>query len=116
MVNDDCRLAGSVVDLLVEEGYEAIAAADGDEAVTVLKHWPAELVILDLIMPRLDGWDFLTMRLGDDDMLRSRVLVWSAASRDGLDRARLLGAADCLPRDGTTPDSLLEAVGRLLKH
>jgi DNA-binding response OmpR family regulator len=41
--------------LLSEEGYEAVVAADGEEATELLSSWQPDLVVTDLEMPRLDG-------------------------------------------------------------
>jgi CheY-like chemotaxis protein len=114
VVNDDQRLAESVQTLLDAEGYEVRTAPDGEAALQALAHWPADVVLLDLIMPGMDGWAFLERRAENPDLGRSRVLVWSVAEHDGLERARRLGASDALPRASTTPDALLEAVAKLL--
>ena len=112
VVNDDAALVRSVRALLVDAGYEVEVALDGAEGLNRLSHWPADLVLLDLIMPRLDGWGFLTALQGDAPAPRPSVLVWSVASEDELERARLLGAVECLARSKTAPMQLLEAVER----
>ena len=98
VVNDDARLAESVQTLLAEEGYEARVAHDGLAAIRTLERWPADLVLLDLMMPHLDGWGFLARRAAEPWLARSQVLVWSVAAPAELERARTLGADQCLPR------------------
>ena len=56
-------------------------------------------------MPRLDGWGFLTALQGDAPDPRPSVLVWSVASEDELERARLLGAVECLARSKTAANA-----------
>jgi CheY-like chemotaxis protein len=114
VVNDDIHLARSVYDLLVGEGYEARIAANGGAALRELATWPADLVLLDLIMPGMDGWEFLERRAASPDLTEAVVLVWSVAEPSELARARELGAAECLPRAATTPGMLLATVARLL--
>ena len=114
VVNDDIHLARSVHDLLVSEGYEARIATDGGAALRELATWPADLVLLDLIMPGMDGWEFLERRAASHELARAVVLVWSVAEPTELERARELGAAECLPRATTTPGTLLATVARLL--
>jgi CheY-like chemotaxis protein len=103
--------------LLAAEGYDARGVLDGESALAVLDEWPADLIVLDLRMPRLDGWGFLEVQLERRRAPRSCapiVVVWSAADRDGLERARQLGAAECLPSQSTSPDLLLATIERLL--
>jgi CheY-like chemotaxis protein len=116
VINDDCRLADSVRQLLSHSGYEAVVAFDGQEGLEILARWPADLVLLDLIMPRLDGWAFLGQLAARPQCNRPTVLVWSVAATEELDRARRLGATDCLPRTSTGPEQLLLAIERLLAH
>jgi len=116
VVNDDVRVAESIRSLLRAEGYDAEAVFDGIEALETLARWPADLILLDLIMPRLDGWEFLQRRVHDPGLQRSTVLVWSVADANALERARKLGSNECLSRATTTPDQLLESVSRLLHN
>jgi CheY-like chemotaxis protein len=80
----------------------------------VLARWPVNLVLLDLIMPGVDGWSFLRKLARHADTDQPVVLVWSVVEGDALARARSLGAAECLRRETTDPDGLLEAIARLL--
>jgi len=114
VVNDDVRLARSVTALLADAGYEVRVAFDGSEALAVVRTWAADLVLLDLIMPHLDGWGFLARLQAARRARRPKVLVWSAAGADELKRARTLGASECLARGSSSPHQLLDAIARLL--
>jgi CheY-like chemotaxis protein len=116
VVNDDVRLAESVRQLLVAESYEAHAAHDGLAAIQAVTSWVPDLILLDLFMPRLDGWGFLEHRAGTPALARTPVLVWSVGSVEDMDRARRLGATECLSRVGSDPDGLLLAIARVLDH
>jgi CheY-like chemotaxis protein len=116
VVNDDQRMADSLATLLAEQGYELRCAPDGQVGLDVLAEWPADLVVLDLYMPRLDGWTFLR-KVGDHQPLaggRPITVVWSVAAPEELEDARRLGAEACLFVPNTSPDVLLETVARLL--
>jgi CheY-like chemotaxis protein len=113
VVNDDARLAEGVRGLLCEQGYDARVVLDGLAAVETFADWPADLILLDLFMPRLDGWGFLEKRDRDPALKRASVLVWSVAANEELELARRLGATECLPR-ATSPDRLLDSVARLV--
>ncbi|MGH8012820.1 MAG: response regulator [Candidatus Binataceae bacterium] len=75
--DEDCREA--LVFLLSSEGYRVISASDGREALECLHRSPAALIILDLMMPVMDGWEF-RRRQKDDPQLKSvPVVVLTAA-------------------------------------
>jgi CheY-like chemotaxis protein len=116
VVNDDLRLAESVGSLLQDEGYETRIARDGLAAIETLSEWPADLVLLDLMMPHLNGWEFLERRANEPILARSLVVVWSVAPPVELERARTLGADECLPGGTTAPDDLLEVVSDVLSR
>jgi DNA-binding response OmpR family regulator len=67
---------------LTRSGYEFHAAYDGLEALKILDDFTPDLIILDITMPRLNGWDVL--RLLHQDPVKSQipVLVLTAHSRD----------------------------------
>src|SRR4051812_7339118 len=116
VVNDDVSLAEGVRGLLCAEGYDARAVFDGLAAVETLSEWPADLVVLDLLMPRMDGLRFLQHRSKDPTLAGAPVLVWSVAGPDEFEHARRLGAVECLPRAKTSPESLLDSVARLVRQ
>jgi CheY-like chemotaxis protein len=114
VVNDDVPLAQSIAQLLRDEGYRTRVAADGEVALQKCVEWPPDLIILDLRMPRVDGWGFLRKRALEPALRRIPVLVLSVESPEGLELARELDATNCLPLGTTGPDELLAAVARLL--
>jgi CheY-like chemotaxis protein len=59
VVDDDSSVRESLKKVLEETGYEVILASDGGEAAGRLKETQLDLLILDLNMPRRDGWDVL---------------------------------------------------------
>ena len=114
VVNDDRRLAESVRRLLSDEGYEARCVCDGREAIASLGFWTVDVILLDLIMPTLDGFQFLKHRAANPGLSDAAVVVWSVVPSEDLDRARALGANECLPGATTSPDRLLEVVSDVL--
>jgi len=57
LVDDDAGVRGSLHDVLVEEGYLVIPANDGQQALELIASSAIDLVLLDLNMPRKNGWD-----------------------------------------------------------
>jgi len=57
VVDDDPHIRELVEVFLVQEGFEVVMATDGVHALEQLEASPADLVILDIMMPRMDGWE-----------------------------------------------------------
>jgi DNA-binding response OmpR family regulator len=80
VVEDDASIRRLVTMVLTRHGYHVDGAADGLEAVLKLGICEYDVIILDLMMPQLDGFTFLhTLAESDPDRLR-KVIVTSAAS------------------------------------
>lgn len=56
VVDDDPALVEMIVMVLTEKGYEVIKANDGQEALKIMFNCKPDLVLLDVVMPRLNGW------------------------------------------------------------
>lgn len=64
VVDDDATLVELLGDYLGLHGFEVIGVGDGDRAVEIVRSTPVDLVLLDVMMPRVDGWT-VCERLGD---------------------------------------------------
>lgn len=108
VVEDEGDLAGTLIKALSEEGFAVDVSADGEEALFRLREIPYDAVILDLMLPRLDGWTLLERARRDG--IRTPVLVLTArdALRDKI-RGLDLGADDYL----TKPFALGELLARV---
>ena len=112
VVDDEPSVAQVVVDALADEGYEVRWAANGREALAVLGAWLPDLIVLDLMMPVMDGRAFrAAQRRLPGAAARVPVLVLSGM-REARATAEALGAAAL-----TKPfdlDDLVATVDRLL--
>jgi two-component system OmpR family response regulator len=107
VIEDEPDLRRGLTKALREEGYAVDEAGDGEEGLYKASAWDYDAVILDLMLPRLDGWEILR-RLRQQR--RTPVLILTA--RDGVsDRVRGLdiGADDYLVK----PFVLVELLARL---
>lgn len=93
LVEDDLLLSELLEMLLMLEGLEVVHAGNGAEALERLQDGSFDLIVLDLMMPVLDGFGFLN-RLGQEGGEQPPVLVFSASTNPEIaDRARQAGAA-----------------------
>jgi CheY-like chemotaxis protein len=75
--DDDCTLE-AVAELLRDAGYATSTASTGDEALVRLRRSRPDLLILDLIMPQMDGWQLLARLYEDDELARLPKVVMTA--------------------------------------
>jgi CheY-like chemotaxis protein len=79
VVDDDTDLRETVADALVEEGYEVATAPNGAEALRLLRAGARpNVILLDLMMPVLDGWGFRAEQLRDPSIASIPVIVFTA--------------------------------------
>jgi CheY-like chemotaxis protein len=107
VVDDDAAVRQAVRALLEAEGYAVATAADGAEAIEKLRGSRVLLVLLDLAMPGVDGWQFLSRRESEIGFPRVPVVLLSGMQfihdapgvadfiRKPIDSGRLL---DCVHR------------------
>jgi CheY-like chemotaxis protein len=114
VVDDDPDIRASLAQVLEEVGYRAIQAADGVDALEVLRHQDPALrpsvILLDMMMPRMDGREFRTIQRRDPVLSTIPVLVFSA-QRDVSRTAVELGVEGYLEKP-LRMGALLEAVAR----
>jgi CheY-like chemotaxis protein len=105
--NDDMREA--LARLLRIRGYRVVQTRDGQEAWEYLERGgPASIIVLDLLMPRMDGRLFRARQLGDAELARIPVVVFSV----------LAAAVEALPDVAahvrkSDPETLLEVIERV---
>ena len=80
VVDDDRAIRGFVAEALMDEGYEVKTAGDGREALAVSRDWHPDLIVLDLMMPVMDGWTFRARQRQVDALADVPVVVTSAAT------------------------------------
>jgi signal transduction histidine kinase len=110
LVDDDPEIRESLSSLLTDEGYEVSTSHDGRQALTLLRSHPTDLIILDLRMPVMDGWQFRTLQRADPQLSEIPVI---AVSADGSAQAAAIHAEHYL-RKPFKADELLLAVERIL--
>ena len=102
--DDDCREAVSFV--LENAGHEVVAAENGKVALNRLRDSEPCVIVLDLMMPVMDGWRFRAAQLQDDRAASLPVVIMSAVAQVD-ERAQQLGVQDYVSKP-IEPEQLLE--------
>lgn len=84
IADDDPSIRRVLALSLQKEGYRTADACDGGEALEAMRAGEADLVLLDLMMPKVTGWDVLTERAAAPELLKIPVIVITAERGDRL--------------------------------
>ncbi len=104
-----------VVDLLQrklsQEGYEVHVARDGDEGLKAMREVKPDLILLDIIMPKMGGFEVMEEMRKDKELKEIPVIVISNSGQPvELDRAQKLGAKDWLIKTEFDPQEVINKV------
>jgi DNA-binding response OmpR family regulator len=115
-VEDDRFIADMYRMRLESDGWEVDVATDGEAGLRQALKAPPALILLDILLPRLDGIELLRELRADETTRDVPVLIVSnAAGLSGREtEARELGIVDWLVKANTSPAKLAERVGRIL--
>ena len=92
VVEDEASIRSMLAELLADAGYSVSEAADGREALSQLREHEPDLIVLDLVLPRMSGWQFLNQTR--DQLTRNGVPVVILSAIDGrADYPSALGVA-----------------------
>jgi CheY-like chemotaxis protein len=115
VVEDDDDTRRWLQRALKREGWEAREAANGREALECLARAPVDVILLDLIMPEMDGFEFLAERRKHKALAKIPVIVVTAADLSEDDRRRLNGGVlHVLQKSAQTRDQLLGELRELV--
>jgi two-component system response regulator MprA len=78
VVEDDDTLRETIGEVMTDDGHDVRLVSDGQEALAELARWDPELVVLDLMMPKMDAYEFRAAQRRAGSAARARVLVLSA--------------------------------------
>jgi len=108
IVDDDAAIRKMLVEALSLEGYQTETARDGREALALLEDGSRRVVLLDLMMPIMDGWE-LCRHLAGDPALRQQLAIILMSAGEKLDQARDLQVEGYLAKPFDV-DHLLECL------
>lgn len=80
IIEDEASVREAMRDVLELEGYTVVAAVDGANAIEILRRskQPPSVILLDLMMPKMNGWEFLDFQKSDPRYSKIPVVVCSA--------------------------------------
>lgn len=116
IVEDDKFLRELIAKKLSDEGFIIEEASDGEEGIRKIKEGKPDLVLLDLILPGIDGFEVLDKIKKDLETKLAPVIILSnLGQREDIERGLKLGAFDYLVKAHFTPGEIIEKVKNALK-
>lgn len=100
---------------LKEQNVDVDVASDGDEGLTKMRNFKPDLVLLDLIMPKMDGFAVLTARSQDEDLKKIPVIVFSTLGQEkDVQNAQQLGANGYINKGFFDFKAMVETINQVM--
>ena len=116
IIEDDKFLRGLIAQKLKAEGYEVIEAAEGREGLEKVKKEKPNLILLDLVLPGIDGFEVLKKIKEDPSTSFLPVIILSnLGQKESVEKGLKMGAVDYLIKAHFTPTEIIEKVKNNLK-
>lgn len=116
IIEDDKFLRELVTRKLSGEGFDIVEAVDGEDGMRKIKEKKPDLVLLDLILPGIDGFEFLSKAKEDPSVSSIPIIILSnLGQREEVDKGLKMGAADYLIKAHFTPGEIIEKIKNILK-
>ena len=115
LVDDDLTLREMYDERLKAEGFEIVQASNGEEALSQAKETKPNVILLDVMMPKINGFDVLKQLKEDPETQDIPVIILTALIQD-VDRAqgKKLGAADYIVKSETMPGEVIAKIKNVM--
>lgn len=116
LAEDDSFISGMYLRKFESLGWQVLHAKDGQEALTFLEQQVPSIILLDIMMPNVDGWQVLqTIEQKPEWRMAPVVMLSNLGSQDDIDRGMHLGARDYLIKAHVTPTDVADKVREILQ-
>ena len=115
-IEDESALQKTFTDILKSEGFEVISALDGETGLNLIKKDKPDLVLLDLILPKIHGLDVLK-KMKEDEITKNIpvIVLTNVESIEEIDKALELGATTYLVKSDYSLEEVIAKVKKALE-
>ena len=114
LVDDEDSIQKLLTYPLEREGFRVVPARDGEEALRRFAAEPFDLVVLDVMLPKLDGLEVCRRIRASPELSGTMVVMLTAQAHGEVERRALAAGADSVLTKPFSPVQLLELIGRKL--
>jgi len=116
IIDDDDFLIDIYSTKFKESGFEVEISKEGKDVETKAKDFKPDLILLDLVMPNIDGFEILKILKKEGVVVGSKIAILSNLDqKEDIDKGLSLGADDFIIKADFTPSEVVERVKKLLK-
>lgn len=116
IIEDDKFLRQLISQKLFKEGYDVSEAVDGEEGLKKIREEKPGLILLDLILPGIDGFEVLSQMRKEQEIAHIPIIILSnLGQKEDVEKGLNLGAVDYLIKAHFTPGEIIEKVKNALK-
>lgn len=116
IIEDDKFLREMMAQKLIKEDYVILEAIDGEKGIQMTKKEKPNLVLLDLILPGIDGFEVLSRMKEDPTLAEIPVIILSnLGQKEDVERGLKMGAVDYLIKAHFTPREIIDKIREALK-
>jgi len=114
-IDDEADLQRTLGEFLKQEGYNVLSALDGENGLGLAKKQNPDLILLDLIMPKMNGFETLAALKSDPGTKSIPVIILTNLEDiNDIDRAIEAGADSYLLKSHYSPDEVIEKINQVL--
>jgi len=115
IIEDEEVLLSVLQKKLINEGFDTAVAKDGEEGLRCMREFKPDLVLLDIVMPKKDGYGVLTEMSQDAELVTIPVIIISNSGQPvEIEKAAQLGAKDFLIKANFKPEEVIEKMKNVL--
>jgi DNA-binding response OmpR family regulator len=115
IVEDDPLLIDIYTTRFKQVGFNLVVIKEGEKAVKAIEKEHPDLVLLDIVLPYMDGWDILRELKSKEDTKNIQVVVLSnLGQKEEIEQGLRLGAAKYLIKAHYTPSEIVEEIMKLI--
>lgn len=115
IIEDDKFLSDLLYKKLTEEKFSVLMAVDGEQGIKEIREGKPDLVLLDLILPGMNGFEVLKRAKEDSELKKIPVIVLSnLGQKEDVERAKKLGSEDYLVKAHFTLEEIVQKIRKYI--
>lgn len=115
IVEDEKALLDLLIAKLSKEGYIVNSANNGEDGYKLIKEWQPDLILLDIVMPKMNGYEVLE-KMNEENIKTPVIIISNSGQPVEIEKTKKLGAVDHLIKTEFNPFDVLDKVRSYLDH
>ncbi len=116
LVEDDSFISQMYQTKLSMQGFVVVAAMDGEEGLQLAKKELPDIILLDIMLPKLDGWQVLeALKIEESTKDIPVILLTNLGAQEDIERGLELGAVDYMIKAHFIPSEVIEKINTLVQ-